>query len=81
VYFIAMNGNSGPKLVGAKSYEFQEMNDAGDAASHAMAASDLKPQSEPIEQVYDPDEKDKSSLGLNSTLATAAASAIRMRRQ
>jgi hypothetical protein len=69
-----MNGNPGAKLVEAKSHELEKMNDAGGAAGHAMAASDPNPQSEPTEQMYDPDEKDIASLSHNNAPATAAAS-------
>jgi len=69
-----MDGNPGVELVEAKSHEFQKMNDAGDAAGHAIAASDPKPQSEPTEQMYDPDEKDTASISHTNAPATTAAS-------
>jgi hypothetical protein len=72
-----MNEHPEAKLVEPKSHEIQKMNDAGDAAGHAITASDPKPQSEPIEEVeqmYDPEEKDTASLSHTNAPATAAAS-------
>jgi hypothetical protein len=69
-----MNGDPDAKLVEAKSHEIQKMNDTGDAAGHAIAASDPKPQSEPTQQMYEPDEKDTASLSHTNTPATVAVS-------
>jgi len=69
-----MSRISGHQLGEAKSHQIQEMNDADGAASRAIAITDLKYQSENIEQIDNLDDRDGIFLGLSSAFPAASVS-------